>query len=261
MKHGITSFILVAFLFVGCGSTRVQLYEVGCRECTVLGPYLASENDTVRVVYYFWAENGIMGFSIQNKLKIPVYVDWKKCAYIIGTKKFDYWNENETVTTSSESVTSWTKAFNWLEKNRGTSTSVIYTAERVSFIPPGTAISRFLFQLAEKPLKIAAALQGESHDTSISMWNEYMKKLVTTEFNYQSFRFTQETTPLKFRSFLTYSTDEKFSAESYIDSEFHIAKLTSMPLKLFDPNSTTSKPAVSPWQSPKAFFLKFADGK
>jgi hypothetical protein len=31
------------------------------------------ENDTIKINYFFWAEDGVMGFSIFNKLSKPIY--------------------------------------------------------------------------------------------------------------------------------------------------------------------------------------------
>jgi len=51
-------------------------------------------------------------------------------------------------------------------------------------------------------------------------------------------QFSKENSPLSFRSYITYSTDEKFLSEFYIDNLFYISQITQMPISTFDLKST-----------------------
>jgi hypothetical protein len=257
MKCPMWCFVLLSLFLVGCGSSRVQLLTVDCPQCSTDGPYLVSGDDTARVLYYFWDENGIMGFTIENKLKVPLYVDWKKSALLIGTEKYDYYTEGQTVVSFSEAASvRWGGAFgSVIGRTSGSSTAIVSVNERVSFIPPGGSISRFLFNLTDQPVTFTKGSATEWRDSSITWVNENPKK--TYIANVRVVDFSEGTSPVRFRLFLTYSTDEKFSAESYLNSQFYVARVVSMPYKAFDLLINLSKPTASPWGSPRSFFIKF----
>jgi hypothetical protein len=53
------------------------------------------ENDSIEINYSFWADKGIMSFSLTNRLPIPIYIDWKKSNFISNNDKFNYWDGEE----------------------------------------------------------------------------------------------------------------------------------------------------------------------
>ncbi|MCF8465157.1 MAG: hypothetical protein K9G41_09965, partial [Flavobacteriales bacterium] len=59
------------------------------------------DNDTVRIVYSFWAKHGQFGFSIENKLSTPIYVDWKKSNLVYNNAPNVYWTDETVVKTNS----------------------------------------------------------------------------------------------------------------------------------------------------------------
>ncbi len=52
------------------------------------------ENDDVRIVYSFWHDNGIMSFSLYNKLNKPIYIDWKKSSFVNKQQRFPYYSNS-----------------------------------------------------------------------------------------------------------------------------------------------------------------------
>lgn len=109
----LTSYLIlfvIIILISGCTQPPIQsnyyLLNVQSTDCLSTEGFINYENDTIRVAYIFWAENGVMGVFIHNKLKLPLYVDWKKCSYITGTEKHNYWDETVTMTTNGWAETS-----------------------------------------------------------------------------------------------------------------------------------------------------------
>jgi hypothetical protein len=85
-----TIFIFVCLLFVSCA------YEA--KLITLQGSNLVSrpeglllETDTLLLKYDFYSPLGQIRFTLYNKLTVPLYIDWKKSAYIMGKIKNDYW--------------------------------------------------------------------------------------------------------------------------------------------------------------------------
>jgi len=69
----ILSFVLLSmYLFEGCQTMAVQVIGIECANCTKNDPYLSTENDTIKISYYFWDENGVMGVAIKNKNSKPI---------------------------------------------------------------------------------------------------------------------------------------------------------------------------------------------
>ena len=189
-------YILSTFIWLGCSQTYVQVMQVNCTDCAQIGSYYAYENDTIRVVYYFWAENGVMGFSIQNKTNIPIYIDWKKCSYVLKKEKNDYWKETAELTSYSETNRFAVGAFSWIDKTLGTSTTLLNKPERVTFIPPGASISRGLFNIKNEGLLYSPSKFSETRDTVATTFT--MDKKVS----YKISRFVPEQSPISFSSFL-----------------------------------------------------------
>ncbi len=185
-------------LFVGCSQRYLQVCAVESVNTPSKQGKFTFENDSIRVKYDFWGENGVMSYEINNKMDKPIYIDWKKSSYIVNTVKLDYWQEEERVITSSVYQ-------QYLNKNNtnpvgyGVSVSQgkVIKEERVTFIPPKSNYYRTQFRISTQQL----------------------------DFSKDTISYDSLSTPLNFRNFLTYSTNEHFEKESYINSDFYIGKV------------------------------------
>src|SRR5688500_275491 len=54
------------------------------------------ENDTLIIKHAFQGENCPVQISIQNKLDVPLFVDWKRSAVIINDQSYSYWLDKAT---------------------------------------------------------------------------------------------------------------------------------------------------------------------
>src|SRR4051812_46103003 len=81
------------FLFVitSCSTRYIQVFETKSTNIKMSDDSWSFENDTVKIDYDFWTEHGVMSFAVFNKLKIPIYIDWKKSSFIVNDRKLDYW--------------------------------------------------------------------------------------------------------------------------------------------------------------------------
>ena len=295
--------ILISFLitFGGCNQSsnlskpnNVYLVNVKSDDCPTTDKFFNYENDTVQVVYIFWAEKGSMEFLIHNKLKKPLYIDWRKCSYIIGTTKHDYWTETISVTTSSRSNTISNSSeqsntstcgnfsnFNLFRKSITTdnsyslfktffnSVTILTKPERVTFIPPGTTISMSNFSILGNNTLNISKKNYSTLDTTIAMkgyyeeiGNNIIRYIDSTRIkavNLSYINYNSDSTPYTFRSFLTYSTDENFSSESYINNSFFISRIIIMPINIFlhsrKIGETIESKNYNMWVAPNSFYF------
>lgn len=180
---------------------------------------LRYSTDTFEIVYNLFEENGLLAFSIYNKSNKPLYIDWKRSAFIKGEHRQVYWENTATFYSVTEG-----NSIRWL---RDYSTSnhysfgVISTPEQIAFIPPKTAVSMARFTLGN------------------TIWNdglkeeaEYRNASVLSKF--KSKEFENNNSPAAFRNFLTLSLDHKFETEFYIDHSFWVSKITHMKFENFE---------------------------
>jgi len=190
------------------------------------------ENDTVKITYSFWFEKGIMSFTIENKLNVPIYVDWKKSSYVGNQVKLNYWS-NEVITksvSSSEQKTYYYKKANSDQIVSSSSKQVKLSGsttsqERITFIPPKSIIFKNSFHIypvvrfdfgANPSFK-----EEKSNYKAGKMTKIYSKK------------FEKSNSPAFFRNFLTFSVSEKFESEFYVDNGFFISEVREMKLVQF----------------------------
>ena len=88
---------LLLFLLSSCKTeiTYVQLYETEATNSIEKNNSYIYENDTLKIVYLFWADKGQLRFSIYNKTTKPLYIDWFKSALITNSSAKDYFKDKQ----------------------------------------------------------------------------------------------------------------------------------------------------------------------
>ena len=210
---------IICILLFSCSTKYANIIEVkpaspGMTETQ----FYVYENETVRITYAFWNKYGQMAYTVYNKLSVPIYIDWKKSSLVSNGQKIAYWQDevrtssfiNGRLYSTAISENSWTGIFN------GFYSSQRIKPERITFLTPHSAITR---------------LQNRLFDySSWQISKPYLKTTLTKVNNlgtmpadYNTYETTR--TPLLFRNFLTISTTENFTSESYIDNGFYIANV------------------------------------
>lgn len=278
MRHSfilITSILFSLFLFIiGCippspiEHTNVLLIGLQSPNCPQRDQFFVYKNDTICVTYSFWAEKGTIGMLISNKLNRPIYIDWKKCSFITGTTKHDFWDATMTMQTNGSAfiIPDWNHS--WISDF--SSITQITKPEKITFIPPGTTVSKSMFVIAEKDFEDIQPNQIISFDTTLVVKKHYKSfflsgsvkdegdSLITQKFTIPQSKFYSSTSPLSFRIYITYSTIEQFSTESYIDNSFYINQITEMPIEAFNGVKyidSTNASTQNIWASPNSFYV------
>jgi hypothetical protein len=208
---------------------------------------LLEENDTLEIIYNLYGTNGLLSFTIYNKSDKPLYVDWKRSAFIRGENRTVYWQDRAEILLVTEGYSiDWLRDFS---TNRSYSYGVMHKPEQVSFIPPKTAISMARFRID------ATIWNGDF--TTQTVKNSYKKGegfVLTKDFD-------NTNSPIAFRNFLTFSLKHDFSEEFYIDHSFWAGNITHMKKKQFNgplipvvENGFTLYDYSFPYQKPNLFF-------
>lgn len=219
------SFLLV-ITFYSC-SPHYSLYEVKSDSNQISGTNLLEyENDSVKITYSFWAENGVMAFSVYNKLNVPLYIDWKKSSMVSNGNKIGYWKDEVRSAGSFNghlySGTITENTIYSIAKGKWAFGSI--KPERITFLTPHSAIMRVQSRLfpfpktaVNKPALQKKFIKSNGEKTSAINYNEY----------------NISNTPLSFRNFLSISTTENFINESYIDNAFYVGAIYDVTEKDF----------------------------
>lgn len=252
MKKILNSVILflLAFVLACCNSSLYQIYRTQSNlQSSPNNKFYVYDNEDVQLIYTFWGDGGPFNFLIRNKSDKPIYIDWKKSSFIWGQSALKYW-EDEVVTTVTSrsnyntlgSTTGRATAlssgniiniFGGSESFRSTFgfsvTDIVKTKkERITFVPPGVTLYNDDYLI----------------NTNFMATNPSDRKLITGKDNkeYSEITYTQETSPINFRNYITYSKTEDFKTEFYIDNRFWVDKIYIISIShaaKFGYNSTT----------------------
>jgi hypothetical protein len=206
------------------------------------------ENTDIKITYDMWSEDGITYFSIYNKADKPMYIDWKRSVFIYNDWKNDYWVEKST----TENYVVPTGTGKNIVYERKMSTVV---AERYTFIPPHTYVSvPMTYVIMNNGLQVntETTSNGKSK-TLITQSLKYDKSLKTTipstlkegaSVKAYVKTYSKENSNNRFRNFLTYAFDEKFTTEKFIENDFYVSKITEMTMKNFNGKYSNAKITV-----------------
>lgn len=225
----------LAILFIiisGCTQYRelLKTNSVNCK-LTDDGRFIF-ENDTLKITYYFWAENGKMDMRIYNKLNVPIFIDWKVSNFIDNNTNLQYWYDIQNSTSISTGVN-----YYGLETitgipatvNKGVTNSSAERPDRIVSIAPHSSIKKISYSIIPKNSYISSA---------------------------SSLDYTFDNSPVKFRNFLALSMDEAFTLKFYADNQFYVSHTELIKEKKFE----TAKDSggymynISPYKSPTSFY-------
>ncbi len=109
------------------------------------GNQLTFENDTLRLTYIFTGKDGSLNVNIYNKTSQPLYVNWKKSAYIRSEQSVSLFDNNVMILGRAYGKNYYTR--NWTSASSANFTASFALPEGVDFIPPVSGISKALPRL------------------------------------------------------------------------------------------------------------------
>jgi hypothetical protein len=171
------------------------------------------ETDTLKIEYSFNGTNCPVNISIQNKLTVPIYVDWKRSAVILDGQTFSYWNDKAILTGTSHGY-----AIEWTPFASSTFSEIdgeITRKESTSFIPPHSTKQTTMITLQNNFIDPPSDRKAQK------------AKVYSTVGPYTGsiYYFKKENSPLGFRSFLTVSTEPSFNKPLTYDHDFWVNEI------------------------------------
>ena len=250
--------VLVLSLLVSCGKSYIQVFDTTTTNTKLSDNSYLFENDTVKITYSFWAAHGIMSFSIYNKLKKPIYIDWKNSSYIANDLKFNYWidaTETNLVTIYGGYYYNGPLINPDFSVNSGAQvgTSAAVKLERVTFIPPKSFITKSQFYLYPD----AWYKMTKNSKMTVEPRNDNPKKKtkVYTEI------FDPAGSPLRFRNYVAVTLSENSNEYTYIDNEFYLSSVREMDMRHFRGKKSGKTPEgetlyEKPYKRKTAFYIQ-----
>ncbi len=202
--------ILFSFVITLNSCITSSIATVSSSEVKKVNSTFCFENDTVKISYKFWAKYGTMTFDVYNKTNKQLYFDWKKSAFIPNDKMMSYW-QDETNTTGITSAS----GYYLFGNNNISAVSKLKSIkqERIGVVPPRSMITSNKYNIVPPKSKFEL---NKSFDINSS--------------------------PLRFRNFLTLSFSEQFDKDVfYVDNSFFISiieKVNEMKIKNFQSDAT-----------------------
>lgn len=212
-------------------SGYVQVYDIESSLPLVKNKF-TYENDSIRVTYYFWGENGIVQIGINNKLDKPIYVDWKNSFYKNLEHTLSYapeiviTEENKSVYEQYAFEGRFLHSIDYeMNYNTASSNEFATKVEDITEIKPYGYYMRLKYHLTTKPIytftEEAKKLSEPSFENAGSFVTVYEKN------------FDKSASPFSFSSSVVFSADKEFATKSIIGSDFYVVTGFEMNAKHF----------------------------
>ncbi|HQX31501.1 MAG: hypothetical protein IPH21_07460 [Flavobacteriales bacterium] len=217
--------ILLCVLFsTSCASSKVyQVFEASSENVSTSNGFYVYENDDVQVMYDFWGYGGRVAFRLTNKTDAPLTIDWTKSHLVHDEISYDYWNDTEKTSSfyfsnsSSYGTSNSTLQFNPLDvavatvtrgsRNSSSQTTTVRSKpKQTTHLPPHSSIE----------------LEGLRIMSSMVFDCDYNWATAKKTKNYKR-TYTSVDSPLHFRNYLSYSTQDPDAKPQIIDNEFYIS--------------------------------------
>ncbi len=225
----------VNYLFFGlattlfCNCTTFQYITLGSDLKKNEGNEFILENDTLLLKYQFKGEGGPVNVYVYNKLQKPLFIDWAMSSIILNNKSYSFLpTESKLRATFSSSSYRYGSRYS---HGSGNVTGVIKTDREKTFIPPQTFITETRIAVnhsyvkTPSPLNQKITIKGKSDIKARGIFADY----------------TQSNSPLKFKSYLTFSFSEDSSHAYHMENNFWAEQITEVILSpsnlLIQPNN------------------------
>lgn len=169
-----------------------------------------AETDTVRITYNFNGKKGPVRITVFNKSDIPLLIDWKRSALIIGEKTHTYYQPAWNIDGSM--ITSTTQFFP--NTNNSTIQANITGKEGLEFLPPHASIER-----VGMVVKAGGAFELPADAAQEKIVVQGFAKKIKKE------TYKKDSSPMSFRSFLTFVNSNNPDKIFTTDHGFYVSEL------------------------------------
>jgi hypothetical protein len=205
--------VLTCCFFVSCAS--YQVLTVSSRETRQNeANEFVIENDTLELCYNFNGRNGPIKMKIRNKLQQPMYIDWKRSTLIINDRAISYVPGTMAIEGSVSGTSySWSGDYS---RTHGRMNAAAKLPTDVEFIPPQTYVTKTLMGITNQSLnKLPDSLFSKKRIPAMGKGYEWVQQAC----------FTEESSPLVFRSYLTLMIGDSLPRLVSYQQNFYISEL------------------------------------
>lgn len=217
MKKILPLVVLVAFTASCSQYQYITLNSKDAKKTETYSSEFVIENDSMQITYNFIGLNAPVNIKVTNKLDKPIAIDWKRSALIVNDRAISY--VLDTLRTSGHALTS---TANWSRDWSTSFTSFSATTPLPldwEMIPPKSYITRV-------PMGVTNAFVEDAYKASFKKVKRYANdgsQVIVKEAD-----FTEETSPLRFRSYLTVLTEGNGSINPVVfEHSFYAANYTN----------------------------------
>jgi hypothetical protein len=174
------------------------------------------ENDTMRLIYNINGKGGPFRVDVYNKTTQPLYVNWKKSALIRDERMTSYFDPNVAVYGEGNTV--------GYAIGRGVASSSTQFSgsfalpEGLDFIPPGSGISKDLPYIARSGDLVTFVSDSLPKEKIAGLDGTYESK-------YQRVRYDEKGSPIKFKSYMTFTLGTQTSPEFAVTHSFYVGEV------------------------------------
>ena len=164
------------------------------------------ENDTLRLEYGYAGEGGPVWMSIHNKTDKPLYINWKKSAFIENGNATSLYNSKIQVAGSFDATRGWTST-------SGNIASSFTLPDGMDFIPPGSRIG--------KDLNVIVKSSPVSNEKLSGVPQRLKTGTYAGAGSYTMYSFDPAASPLQFKSYLTFVLGDNNATEFAVRHSFY----------------------------------------
>ncbi|MFL5744716.1 MAG: hypothetical protein ACJ751_08630 [Niastella sp.] len=173
------------------------------------------ENDSLRLVYNFSGKSGPIHISIENKMGVPVYIDWKRSAMIVNNKAIPYVVEEMKIEGNFQG-----SSYNYRNSGYGVNSGQLQATAvlppTLDFIPPRAIINK-------NQMYVTNGFNGRIPDTAFHKLKYPVAEGVTVKVKKAT--FTEATSPFRFRSYITYMIGEPGTKPFAFEHSFFVSEI------------------------------------
>jgi hypothetical protein len=206
-----SNFLVTAVLITGCSRYQYSIVDSDLAKSDKGEIFV--ENDTVSVTYRFSGPSGPIRILIYNKLNTPLYLDWTQSAIVLNGQAISQWNEDVELRAVSEGTE--IQLSDYISINSSEINGVLSRPQSRGFIPPNSSITSRPVRLGSKIIKL---LPKKSKKSRLKIDGSY--------YGARSQFYTKQTSPIRFRSYLTLSTNPELSQVFKFDNEFWVKEIS-----------------------------------
>jgi hypothetical protein len=174
-----------------------------------------AENDSLKLVYNFSGHQGPINITVENKLSVPVYIDWQRSDIIVNGKAVSFAPGEMKINGEFNG-----SSYNIGRSNYGvTSGQINATASlppTMGFIPPKALLNKL-------PMCLTLRYNESLEDTAWHKMKYTPVEGVTVAVKKAT--FTEANSPFRFRSYITYMVGEPGSKPLTYEHSFYVSEI------------------------------------